>query len=373
MSPPDQSSLVLLAAFGCVEGIGRRTLRKLEKIRNEYGFDVQDLWVPTADIITKLSLTTKQIESIQKNDSDHINDSIQQALINDGVRLIGTESEEYPPLLRESDDPPPVLFVKGHSMEWGNGQIPVAVVGTRDMSAYGRVVTEKIATELADLGAVVVSGLMYGVDTAAHLSAIRTGGQTVAVLGYGFNHCYPAEHQPVFDSLLASGATYISEYPPWKKARKGNFPARNSIVAGMSAAVVVTEAAARSGSLITAQFALDEGRVVCAVPGPITNPYCEGTKWLINEGATLVSSGLEILEEIGGVETHSKTVGTSLELGGLSETGRQIVTALSNSSLSIDDLSQQLHIEPSILGSELSLLEINGVVSTVSNRVTLLK
>lgn len=290
----------------------------------------------------------------------------------DGVRLIGTESSEYPPLLRESDDPPPVLFVKGAPLIWEEGTVPVAIVGTRDVTPYGKLVTEKLTTELSDLGAVIVSGLMYGVDTIAHDAALRAGGRTVAVLGYGFDHCYPSEHQPVFDSLLSKGATYISEYPPWRKARKGNFPARNSIVAGMSAAVVVTEAAARSGSLITAQFALDEGRIVCAVPGPITNPYCEGTKWLINEGATLVSSGVEVLEQIGGVGVASRARGGTEQFGALSELGTRIVETLSAGPLSIDQLSAELAVEPSLLAGEVSLLEINAVVSTISNRVTLL-
>lgn len=299
MSLDEQTELFQLAAFGSIDGIGRRTLRKVLRYRSERGWSWQDLWVPNPEMIAFLSLSTKQVESIKKTQYEQVSTAIIQGGKNHELRLIGTEDEEYPPLLKEADDPPPVLYVKGAKLDWLEAQhIPIAIVGTRNMTAYGRTATEKITVELVNLGAVIVSGLMYGVDTVAHLSAVRSEGTSVAVLGYGFDHCYPPEHKPILDELLHRGATFISEYPPWKIAKKGNFPARNSIVAGMSAAVVVTEAAAKSGSMITAQFAVEEGRAVCAVPGPITNPYCEGTKWLINEGATLVSSGAEVLEQI---------------------------------------------------------------------------
>lgn len=374
MQPLDHSLLVSLAAFGCVDRVGRRTLRKVAKLYGSQSWNSRDLWVPTERIIQFLSLTTKQIESIQKTNSEQIIDAMESSLARDGVRLIGTESDEYPPFLRESDDPPPVLFVKGSQMIWEEGALPVAIVGTRDVTPYGKLVTEKLTTELSDLGAVIVSGLMYGVDTTAHEAAIRAGGTTIAVLGYGFDHCYPSEHQHVFDSLLSNGATFISEYPPWRKARKGNFPARNSIVAGMSAAVVVTEAAARSGSLITAQFALDEGRVVCAVPGPITNPYCDGTKWLINEGATLVSSGEEVLQQIyqpilngEAKRSHHETTVVfkqkNADLSLLSELARHILKVIHDSPADIDALQVCTGASQSALLVELTTLELQRAVS----------
>lgn len=386
MSDEDQNELFSLALFGSIEGIGRRTLRKLQKYRRERDWQWRAIWVPSEEVISFLSLSDKQVSAIKNTNTEHITDSLQTALDTNGVRLVNAESEEYPPLLCETDDPPVVLFVKGEKMRWEAGVIPIAVVGTRNMTPYGRLATEKITTELVELGSVIISGLMYGVDSTAHLSALQAGGQTIAVLGYGFDHCYPVDHQPVFDDLLARGATFISEYPPWQRASKGNFPARNSIVAGMSSAVVVTEAAAKSGSLITAQLALEEGRAVCAVPGPITNPYCEGTKWLVNEGAVLVSHGSEVLEQVWGPSNlsanriertvrHDAKTGTKpfplSQYETLGPVAKQIVAALSAQVLSVESLGQMVPVAPEVLASELSLLEINGVICTISNTVSL--
>ena len=383
------TDLLELSLYGCVDGIGRRTLRKVVEYRSARGWSWRELWVPSEEVVQYLSLSAKSIAAIQSADSVHWRTTILSALEQGRFRLIGTEDTEYPPLLKEADDPPPVLFVKGAVMVWSASSIPIAIVGTRNMTAYGRSVTEKVVTELVQLGCVIISGLMYGVDTTAHLSAVSSEGKTVAVLGYGFDHCYPPEHQSNLDTLLKKGATFVSEYPPWKIAKRGNFPARNSIVAGMSAAVVVTEAAAKSGSMITAQCALDDGRAVCAVPGPITNPYCEGTKWLINEGATLVTSGNDVLEQI---YAPTARLGSSfLPINPLStkfqtakprrpavstahrqltfdrraqatNIGQQLLAELDQTPLSIDQLAHQLALSPAIVATEVSLLELQQLV-----------
>lgn len=374
MTEDDQTVLFQLALFGCVDGIGRRTLRKVLTYRKERRWSWHDLWVPSQEVIAFLSLSTKQIQSIQKDHIEQLTDALLKGMRKHQLRLIGTESEEYPPLLKESDDPPPVLFVKGAVMHWSDEMVPIAIVGTRNITAYGRAVTEKIASELVDLGVMIVSGLMYGVDSVAHLAALGAGGDTIAVLGYGFDHCYPEEHQPVLDELLAKGATFISEYPPWKIAKKGNFPARNSIVAGMSAAVVVTEAAAKSGSMITAQFAVDDGRAVCAVPGPITNPYCEGTKWLINEGATLVSSGVEVLEQIyrptrtnhtltvKNEKASKQTTQINKRRASASPIGQQILDFLAQSPADLESIQLAIGIEQQTLLVELTSLEMTALI-----------
>ncbi|MBP9819254.1 DNA-processing protein DprA [Candidatus Woesebacteria bacterium] len=383
MSSEYQTSIYQLAIFGCIDGIGRRTLEKVLKYRSLRGWSWRDLWVPTADVITFLSLSTKQVKSIQNTSKEHIEDSLSKGITENYFRLIGTESEEYPPLLKEVENPPPLLYVQGAVLEWNECTTPIAIVGTRNMTAYGRCVTEKITSELVDRNVIIVSGLMYGVDSAAHLTAVRCAGKTIAVLGYGFDHCYPEEHRPVLEELLRHGATFISEYPPWKVAKKGNFPARNSIVAGMSAAVVVTEAALKSGSMITVQFAIDEGRSVCAVPGPITNPYCEGTKWLINEGATLVSSGDEVLDQIYSSIPQQKGKHMMKKAGPnrspslkrhsqASPLGQKILTCLAHAPAEIETIEQETGGNQQELMGELTALELLSLIERSGSHWTLI-
>ncbi len=213
------------------------------------------------------------------------------------VRLVGFSDDEYPPLLRHSDSAPAFLYARGPIIDWKDAMV-VAVVGARNMTEYGKMVTEKIAHELAEAGVIVVSGLMYGVDTTAHFAALEVHGQTAAVLGYGFNHCYPEEHRKELGRFLQLGGTMYTEYAPWIPPIAGQFPARNTIVAGMSEGIVVTEAAEESGTMITVQAGIDNGRHIFAVPGPIDNPYTAGTRQLINEGATLIASGADVIFEL---------------------------------------------------------------------------
>lgn len=208
------------------------------------------------------------------------------------IQVIDQEHFLYPKLLNQIDDKPLLLFAKGQ-LERAN-QLPIAVVGTRQASAYGRVVINQLIPDLAQAGAAVVSGLMYGIDVLAHQAALVAGGYTVAVLGYGCGFPVAMVYQRLMAEIVAAGGAVISEYAPATPAQPGTFVQRNRIIAGMSRATIVVEAAQRSGSHITAQRALDYGRMVGAVPGPITNQYSDGTKWLINQGATLVSSAQDI-------------------------------------------------------------------------------
>jgi DNA processing protein len=200
------------------------------------------------------------------------------------------------PLLSHIDDPPIVLY--------GKGTVPlfslpcIAVVGTRKITEYGTYCTRFITTQLVQSGFVIVSGFMYGVDRVAHETALFEHGLTIGVLGFGFEYMYPREHMQLASKLIESGSCLLTEYPPWQPPAPGNFPQRNRIVSGMSLGVVVTEAAKKSGSLITARLASEQGREVFAVPGPIDSPLSEGTKALINLGAKLVTNSSDIIEEL---------------------------------------------------------------------------
>lgn len=174
----------------------------------------------------------------------------------------------------------------------------IAVVGTRHVTDYGRKVTYSLARDLATAGFTIVSGFMYGVDAIAHGAAIDAGGKTIGVLGFGFDYMYPKSHASLAKRMLETGNTLVTEFEPEVPAMPQNFPRRNRIVSGLCLGVVVTEAAKNSGSMITARLAVEQGREVFAVPGPIDSLYSEGTKELINLGAKLVTNVSDIVDEL---------------------------------------------------------------------------
>jgi DNA processing protein len=211
-----------------------------------------------------------------------------------GYSLLTLADIEYPSYLREIFDPPCVLYCAGHAEVL---QEPaVAVVGTRRPTPYGRAVAERLAEDLASRGIVIVSGMALGIDAGAHWGALK-GGRTIAVLGSGMDNIYPKAHRRLFARIAESGAS-VSEFPLDVEPFAGNFPRRNRIISGLAQAVVVVEAARKSGSLITARFALDQDREVMAVPGNVTSETSRGAHWLIKAGAKLVEGWEDVAEEL---------------------------------------------------------------------------
>jgi DNA processing protein len=212
-----------------------------------------------------------------------------------GAILLCWDDPLFPPLLKEINDPPVILYVSGSAQLLSAPGI--AMVGARAASSYGLQVAQRLATELAGHDLVITSGLALGIDTAAHRGAVSAGGQTIAVMGCGLDIIYPSQNRKLHKQIAASGAI-ISECPLGTPPEGFRFPARNRIISGLSLGVVVVEAAHRSGTLITAHQALEQGRDVFAVPGRIDSPKSEGCHRLIQEGAKLVHSGADILEEL---------------------------------------------------------------------------
>jgi DNA processing protein len=212
-----------------------------------------------------------------------------------GCHIVTQADASYPPLLKTIEDPPPVLYVKG---DWSDPMPPgIAVVGSRRPSTYGKVVAEQLARGLAECGIVVVSGLARGIDSVAHVNALESGGRTIAILGCGLSHMYPPENRRLAERISHQGAV-VSEFPMATKPDRLNFPLRNRTISGLSLGTLVVEAGERSGALITAQWALDQGREVFAVPGNVTAPTSRGTNRLIKMGAKLVERVDDILEEL---------------------------------------------------------------------------
>lgn len=208
----------------------------------------------------------------------------------ENIRIICQYEDAYPALLKQIDDAPLVLYVKGNSFK--SEQQTVGIVGSRNASASGQVFTQKLAAALGQQNVIIVSGLARGIDTAAHKGSLETG--TIAVLGGGIDHIYPPENKDLYDAIIESGCI-ISEYPPGMVPRAQHFPRRNRIISGLSRAVIVIEAAKRSGSLITARTAGEQGRDVLAVPGSPVDSRCHGSNGLIKNGAALVEDASDVM------------------------------------------------------------------------------
>jgi DNA processing protein len=269
-----------------------------------------------------------------------------------GVRWIGRSELEYPPLLHAIHDPPAGLFVRGDANLAMLRGATVAVVGARSSSPYGAQVARMLGRELAGVGLVVVSGLARGVDGEAHRGALEAGGATIAVLGCGVDRDYPAAHAELAARIRATGLT-VSEYAPGVEPAPWRFPARNRIIAGLSAATVVVEARERSGALITADLALEEGREVFAVPGEITSALSSGTNDLLKLGASPLTSPADVLDLFGltGAEAES------LELGSSAET---VLARLRDGPASADELARATGLDAGTLASALTELELAG-------------
>lgn len=213
-----------------------------------------------------------------------------------GNQFITLDDPRYPKLLKQIHKPPPFLYVQGNIENLQEPQI--GIVGCRDMSPYGQTLAFRFAKELAAMGIAITSGLAFGIDAMAHQGALQAQGTTLAVLGTGLNEIYPKAHKQLSQDILAQGGTLVSEFPPHLGPRRENFPQRNRIISGLSLGILVIEAAQKSGSLITAKYALEQNRPVFAIPGPIQSPQSRGCHQLLREGAILVESIQDILQEL---------------------------------------------------------------------------
>lgn len=272
-----------------------------------------------------------------------------------GIRRLRRRESSFPPLLGAIHDPPPQLFVRGAGDLDVLARPAVAVVGARACSAYGRSVTRSLSRELAAAGLVVVSGMARGIDGEAHRGALEAGGTTVAVLGCGVDRDYPAAHAELARRIGEHGLV-VSEYEPGIEPAPWRFPARNRIIAGLCSATVVVEARERSGALITADFALEEGRDVLSVPGEITSSLSAGTNALLRLGAIPVTCAGDVLElfDLEPVRAAHADLGA---------TAQAVLALLGDSPRTADEISQAAGIEPAPLSASLMELELAGRIT----------
>lgn len=353
-------------AWLSVPGIGQATFRKILTFCKQRQVGLKELW-NSGLLQVEVGLSAKQQNSLNSfkitfNSNEYIDRFLAKK-----QWLLSIENRSYPEYLKAIPDPPWLLFGQGPVPNWE--RLLVAVVGTRHPTAYGEVVTRSVTTELTLAGACIVSGFMYGIDTIAHQAALEAGGASIGVLGYGFDHITPRSHRGLFQRWQQEPMTFMTEFAPHIFPQRAYFPLRNRIVAGLSQAVVVTEAGSTSGSHITASLAAEYGRAVGAVPGPITSPYSEGTKTLINSGAVLVSQARDILDHLG-PEEQTRVVNLDSNKKSLKKKSyehlpsqqRHIAETLSKKLLTSNEIARELDCPMQKLTVTLSYMELAGII-----------
>ena len=280
-----------------------------------------------------------------------------------GLEVLSLQCPGYPPLLKAIYDPPPVLYFKGRNLD--EFPVPLAVVGTRMPTNYGKIITKALCERLASMGICIVSGLARGIDTLAHKSALEAGGETIAVFGCGLSHIYPPENRHLRDKIVDQG-TIVSEFPVTMRPDKNNFPARNRVISGLSYGTVVIEAGEKSGALITAEFALEQGREIFALPGNINSSNSKGTNRLIKTGAILVDGPDSIVQELPEkvqefLEKNQQTEKISKNPD-LSSIEQQVLAVLSQEEKHIDIIIENSRLSPAEVSATLVQLELNGLI-----------
>lgn len=345
--------------FANLKGITTRKKVELLKIFNSpaeiYEADAVELaktGILSRDNITAI-LSKEYRQSVDKTIEETDRKHIDVVTLNDS---------SYPAILKNICDPPVCLYVKGKLYA---DETAISVVGSRRASGYGISLARKISGELAQLNICIVSGMARGIDTAAHQGALSVNGRTIAVLGCGPDLVYPPENRNLMEQIIENGAV-ISEYPPGVEPAPHHFPVRNRIVSGMSVGVLVVEAGEKSGSLITAKLALEQGRDVYALPGNVLSVNSRGTNKLIQDGAKLVTSARDILDEIQWYTNfHVKnTPGMEVQKisSQLEDEEKDVIELLSLESLQIDEIQRKLSIEMPLVHSILLSLEMKGLI-----------
>jgi DNA processing protein len=342
-------------ALSMAAGIGPARFQRLLEVCG----DAASAWNASQFELAAAGLERRTVDSLQRLHG-HTPAAIAQRLEQLGIRAVTLLDDEYPANLRQIADAPPVLFVRGSLRpEDANA---VALVGTRRATAYGVAVAEKLAHDLASAGVTVVSGLAKGIDTAAHRATVDAGGRTLAVLGNGLDQVYPAANRDLARRIVSSGAL-VSEFPPGTPPDAVNFPRRNRIIAGLARAIVIVEAGLPSGALITADFALEQGRDVLAVPGSILSPTCKGSNELLRQGATPVTCVEDILEVLGSPVGADRNVARGMPSLGHQET--TVLDALGGDPRHVDELARLLGRSAGEVSATLALLELNGMARQV--------
>lgn len=360
------NNIAYLLALHSIDGLGPIRLKALM----DYFKNPKLAWEADALEIRKIGVPQPVVDLLADTRKKLDPESYARSIKDAGIKWMTIFDEGYPKLLSQIYDPPMVLYYKGEILP--EDEKAIAVVGTRKMTGYGNTVTEQFVKDLVLEGLTIVSGLARGVDSKAHEVTVNENGRTLAVLGGGLHKIFPSENVSLAEKIIEGHGAVISEFPPNHPSLPGNFPSRNRIIAGLSLAVLVTEAAEDSGSLITARFAAELGRDVFAVPGPITSSLSKGPLDLIKEGARVVYRSQDILEELG-IEKMSNVKFQMSNDSSFSEEEKKVLQVLENETRHIDEIGRMLNFSSAQISATLLKMEISGLVQNLGGGIYCLR
>jgi len=352
----EMGSIEYWVGFNIVPAIGPAKIRAL---LDHFG-DLEAAWRADAGALAQAGLDRLAIRNLVRMRDQLDLEAEMDKLARRQVTPLTWEDEAYPSLLKQIYAPPPVLYVRGQLLpddEWA-----VGLVGTRRATAYGKQVARMLGQDLARSRVTVVSGLARGIDAIAHQAALDAGGRTIAVMACGLDRVYPPEHRNLAHAIMERGAL-VSDYPLGTPPEAGNFPPRNRIISGLSLGVVVIEAGSRSGALITAEFAAEQGREVFAVPGNIVSRASTGCNRLIHDGAKMVLDVQDILEELN--LTMVEVQAQAREILPADETEAQLLDLVSDAPVHVDEICRQSELPIHQVSSALAMMELKGMVRQV--------
>ncbi len=322
--------------------------------------DLETAWKASPEALSRAGLDRRTVANLVEARRTLDLGALQRRIDSLGAAALTLEDADYPTVLKELPDAPPVLYSKGSLAASDNWA--VAIVGTRKATAYGRDMAYTLGQQLAYNGITVISGLATGIDAAAHRGALDGGGRTLAVLPCGIDTIYPPEHHQLASQIAASGAL-LTELPLGTQAEAKNFAPRNRIISGLALGVIVVEAPVKSGALLTADSAAEQGREVFAVPGPPSSPASQGANRLIQDGAKLILSIDDVLQELNLTRDTPQNRAEVAQIAPETPLEQQVVTALSKAApLHADELSRACGVPAAEMSAALVLMELKGLV-----------
>lgn len=342
--------------FNLIKGIGAVRMQALIN----YFDDLESAWKAAPADLAAAGLSLKLIERILQAREQVDLEKVWARIESQGIKILTWKDDAYPARLKEIEQPPPVLYIRGEYLP--DDLYAVAIVGTRRVTPYGRQITEELSSYLVSNGITIISGLARGVDAIAHQTALKSGGRTIGVLGSGVDKIYPPEHRQLAERMMESGAI-ISDYAPGTPPDASNFPPRNRIISGLSLAVVVIEAGETSGALITAEFAAEQGREIFAVPGSILAPQSKGTNKLIQKGALPLLSVNDLMQALN--LTRMGEHKAARKIIPADETEARLMNVLSTEPLHVDEIRNQTELPIEKVSAALALMELKGMVRQV--------